>query len=98
PYWVSYKADQAVNWRTERVNGKQEFTQITFREESMEPAGKYGEVVVTRYRTFRTALSSQNNPDGFVEWELNRLNPAAKTDDEKFTLEKEGRLTLKRIP
>jgi hypothetical protein len=91
PYWVGYKADQAINYRFERVKGKQEFSQITFEEVTCEPDGAYGEKEVTRYRTFRKV-------NGVVEWELNRLNPEAKNEEDKIVFEKSGVTTLSRIP
>lgn len=90
PYWVSYKADQAFNWYYERVNGRLEFTQITFEEVTTERDGDYGEKRVTRYRTFRKA-------NGVVEWELNRLNPEA-TGDDRIVFEDRGTTSLTRIP
>lgn len=53
PYWVSYTADQAINWRTEVVAGQTRLSQITFRECTQEADGAYGETEVIRYRVLR---------------------------------------------
>lgn len=50
PYWVSYCADQIINWRTKVVNGQTMLDLIVFKECSKEPDGDYGEKDVTRYR------------------------------------------------
>lgn len=59
PYWVRYKADQAINWR---IDGRGKLEQVTFEECSMEPDGEYGEEEVTRYRVLRPG-----------SWELYRV-------------------------
>lgn len=53
PYWVIREKAQAINWRTEVVNGVTRLAQITFKECSMEADGAFGEVEVTRYRVLR---------------------------------------------
>lgn len=50
PYWVKYKADQAINWR---LDSRGRLAQITFEECSLEPDGEYGEKEVYRYRVLR---------------------------------------------
>ncbi len=50
PYWVKYKADQALNWR---LDSRGTLQQITFEECSLEPDGEYGETEVYRYRVLR---------------------------------------------
>ena len=91
PYCVRYKVDQAVNWKTSRINGEEHLIQITFRECSYESDGEFGEKEVTRYRTFR------RNPDGTVTWELKLLQ---KTDsgEDSFILVGEGTTKLDLIP
>lgn len=91
PYWVSYKADAVCNWRTARVNGVEQFTQITFEEVSTEPDGDYGEASVIRYRVFRLIK-------GIVNWSLYRLNKQTSDEKEMFQLESSGTTTLTRIP
>lgn len=53
PYWVSYRADQIINWRTTVVHGQTKLDLLVLREQSCEPDGEYGEVNVTRYRVLR---------------------------------------------
>lgn len=53
PYWVSYCADDIINWRTSVVNGQTRLDLIVFREINREPDGDYGEKVVTRYRVLK---------------------------------------------
>lgn len=50
PYWVKYQKSQALNWAMSVVNGQPQLTQITLRERTLERAGRFGEVQVTRYR------------------------------------------------
>jgi len=50
PYWVKYKADQALNWR---LDARGVLQQITFEECSLEPDGEYGETEVYRYRVLK---------------------------------------------
>lgn len=53
PYWVSYKAEQIINWRTRVINGETKLDLIVFKECSQEADGLYGEQEVTRYRVLR---------------------------------------------
>lgn len=103
PYWVKYNADQAFNWRVDKIKGEWEIVQITFEEKSCEPLGKYGEQEVTRYRTFiRPLISGEAGKDsaqyGPVQWELHKVNKEATNDEEKIILERSGVTTLNRIP
>jgi hypothetical protein len=91
PYWVRYKANQANNWRTARINGEEHLTQITFKECSYESDGEYGEKEVTRYRVFRRTV------DGMVTWELYRMEKSSSGED-VLILETEGTVSLDRIP
>ena len=87
PYWVSYKADQAVNWRTEVVNGKARLAQITFKECSYESDGEYGEKEVVRYRVLRPG-----------EWYLYREVKGEDNAGTAYLLEAEGQTSLPEIP
>jgi hypothetical protein len=89
PYWVRYKADQAVNWRTARINGEEHLIQITFKECTYEPDGAYGESEVTRYRVFKRV-------EGIVTWELYRL--IKKEPEDELILDDMGTVPLDRIP
>lgn len=53
PYWVSYSADQIINWRTSVVDGQTRLDLIIFKIESREPDGEYGEKKVVHYRVLR---------------------------------------------
>ncbi|MBL8186575.1 MAG: DUF4055 domain-containing protein [Acidobacteria bacterium] len=50
PYLVRYRADQAINWRTD---SKGRLLQITFEEKTWEADGEFGEQEVCRYRVLR---------------------------------------------
>lgn len=63
PFWVRYKANQALNWRTQVIDGETVLQQITFQEITNEPDGQYGEKQISRYRVFRLV-------NGAVQWEL----------------------------
>lgn len=90
PYWVRYKANQILNWRTARINGETQLTQITFEERTCEAAGEFGEEEVTRYRVFRLS-------DSGVEWVLYRKD-TSKPADQQFVIDDQGRSSLRRIP
>lgn len=100
PYWVSYKASQALNWRSEmetRVvelsngesilvpTGRRILQQITFEECGYEPVGQYGEKEVKRYRVLSP---------GF--WELYRETKTENGTD--YILDAAGESSLSEIP
>jgi hypothetical protein len=93
PFWVKYRACQAVNWRTEVINGETVLTQITFEENSHIPAGEFGETAVTKYRVFRLV-------DGVVTWSLYRK--VTEQGKEEIILDpvtpNTGTVSVKRIP
>lgn len=85
PYWVVREKAQAINWRTEIVNGVTRLAQITFKECSMEADGDFGEALVTRYRVLRPGY-----------WEIWReVKDGAET---KTILESQGLTSLAEIP
>lgn len=90
PFWVKYKANQALNWRTEVINGETVLTQITFEEKTTEPVGEFGQEEICRYRVFRLA-------GGQVTWELYRKVTDDQGED-KVISEAKGITTLDRIP
>jgi hypothetical protein len=92
PYWQTYKADQAINWRRARINGEDQFTQITFKEQSCEPDGEYGDKIVVRYRVFRRTDAGQ------VEWQLFELRKVEGQEEESIVSIGTGTTSLKRIP
>lgn len=92
PYWVKYKACQALNWRTSIINGETVLTQITFEEKTNEASGEYGEELVCRYRVFRLI-------DGVVTWSLYRKVTVPKSPQRTIALEAEGTISgFNRIP
>lgn len=90
PFWVKYKASQALNWRSSNINGETVLSQITFEEKTTEPKGKFGQEEITRYRVFRLEA-------GAVNWELYRKTVSA-NGQEEIAIEDEGVTTLGRIP
>ncbi|MGH9769323.1 MAG: DUF4055 domain-containing protein [Blastocatellia bacterium] len=101
PYWVSYTAKQALNWRTKpetrpvvfsdgvTVNaptGRVILDQITFEECLTESDGEYGEKGVKRYRVLRPGY-----------WQLYEEVKNEKGDAE-YILVADGESSLKEIP
>ncbi len=95
PYWVKFKKDQAINWRSARINGAETLTQITFETKGYEASGLYGEELVTRYLVYRLPVDEFGQP-GFVEWELFRKNSERGGDE--ITRETGDVTGLRRIP
>jgi hypothetical protein len=100
PYWVSYRASQALNWRSEIETravelsngemilvptGRRILQQITFEECGYEPVGQYGEKEVKKYRVLSP---------GF--WELYRETKTENGTD--YILESAGESSLSEIP
>ena len=86
PYWVRYTKDQAINWASETISGRQRLTQITFKECTVERDGDFGEKEVERYRVLR--------PGSYQLWKK------VKGKDGKETLvpDGEGPTSLYEIP
>lgn len=61
PYWVRYKHNQILGWRTRRVNGKPVLTQLRLAESATEEDGEFGEKEVARVRVLV--------PGGFTVYE-----------------------------
>jgi hypothetical protein len=107
PYMVGYRHDQVTNWRKVRINGKEEYTLITFRECAAEADGEYGEAEVVRYRTFkrpvidegRDAAGKRIGPViyGAPMWELWRENKQHTGEDDRLVWEDGGDLPISRI-
>lgn len=87
PYWVSYTADQAVNWRVEVIGGKTVLTQITFRECTYEADGDFGEREVVRYRVL--------NPG---KWTLYVETKDGQGETTGIDIEGSGETSLNEIP
>lgn len=101
PYWVKYTKDQAINWKSDRVDGETVLTQITFKECATESSGNYTEEEITRYRVLRLAVLAPKTPTtpavyGSMEWELHE----ERTIDGKSELVQVagGPTTLDRVP
>jgi Domain of unknown function (DUF4055) len=84
PYWVSYSADQIINWQTEVIDGKTRLSLVVVKECSHELDGKYGQKEVTRYRVLKPG-----------SWELWREVTEPKKD---IVFEKGGDTPLSEIP
>lgn len=52
PYWVTYSAEQIINWRTERINGEIKLTRVVLfeQEELDDEKDEFVPLVVDRYR------------------------------------------------
>jgi Domain of unknown function (DUF4055) len=87
PYWVSYKADQIINWRTAVINGKSTLVLIVFKECVREPDGEYGQKEVIRYRVLRPGM-----------WELYREEKSPNTGQMQIVFEDGGPISLSEIP
>lgn len=87
PYWVSYRAEQIINWRTSVVNGQTKLTLVVFKECSREPDGEYGEKKVTRYRVLRPG-----------SWELWREEKNQSATPATVVFEAGGVTSLDEIP
>ncbi len=101
PYWVKYKACQAVNFRAVKINGQLAIGQITFEEETCEPDGAFGEKEVKRYRTFTLEEYADvvTRAAGYrVRFELKRKTQAD-NGEEIFAVDDEGYISgFDRIP
>lgn len=107
PYWIHYTKDQAHNWFSDRINGEEVLTQITFREEVCLRVGRYGQKEVVRERTLFLPVEDDGlDPNGIqirppvygtMEWELQQEDPDA-PEGAKFRLVDSGSTNLPRIP
>jgi hypothetical protein len=66
PYWVLVRADQVVNWRTERLGYRDLLAQVTIRERWVEADGPFGEEGVENYAVYRRVIRDGKST---VEWE-----------------------------
>lgn len=107
PYWLHYTKDQAINWLSDRINGEEVLTQITFRECACVRVGKYGQKEVIRERTIYLPVTDDGLDEngiqvrtpvyGTMEWELHQEDPDA-PEGSKFRLVDSGATKLPRIP
>src|ERR1043165_2109023 len=63
PYWTKYKKDEAINWKSDRINGEKVLTQVTLLESATESDGEFGEKEVTRYRVLKLRIISPKTDD-----------------------------------
>lgn len=73
PYWTKYRKDDAINWRSDRINGEKVLTQVTLVERATKSDGEFGEKEVTRYRVLRLPVISARTPNspavyGPMQW------------------------------
>lgn len=93
PYWVRYKASQAVNFHSVKINGRLEIGLITFEEVMLEPDGAYGEREVARYRSFRLEQvldAGGQHTHTQVRWELLRKSKDESSGQEIYVSEGGG--------
>jgi hypothetical protein len=99
PYWTKYRKDEAINWKSARINGEKVLTQVTLIESATEDDGEFGEKEVTRYRVLRLIVISPKTDDapaiyGPMEWTLYE-----EIEKGKDPVKKDGGSTaLSRIP
>jgi Domain of unknown function (DUF4055) len=88
-YWCLRQAKDAVNFRPLIMRGKTQIGQISFRECTKEPDGRFGEKEVVRYRVYLLDES------GNAQWEVWREISNAKSEKETI-LEDSGPILTKR--
>lgn len=89
-YWCMRQAKDALNWRTEVVDGKTILTQITFKECTKEPAGLFGEADVVRYRVYLL------DEKGEAQWQVWREVQEAGQTEKMIILDGEGSIKTKK--
>lgn len=100
PYWVKYRADQAINFRPALINNQLEIGQITFEETALVPDGPYGEKEEMRYRTFRLEEVTDERTgerSHRVQWELQHKTVNDR-NEEVFVILDGGTISQSRIP
>src|ERR1041385_6756515 len=89
-YWCLRQAKDAVNFRPLIMRGKTEIGQISFKECTKEPDGRFGEKEVTRYRVY---LLDEN---GNAQWEVWRETEADTSGKKEVIFESSGPILTKR--
>lgn len=86
PYWVAIRAEDAINWQWDEINGRIQLSLFVYRESYTVNDGGFGAEEVTRYRVLR--------PGTYEVWEDSK--------DEKgspqFAMVEEGTYGLDEIP
>jgi len=85
PYWVPYDVLQVINWKTVKVNGKEQLQMVVLAE-SVTDSSDFEEVETTQYRVLRPG-----------SWELWRVEKN-KQGKEEAIFQKGGLTSLKFIP
>jgi len=70
-YAVLYRAEQILNWRTERVNGRNKVTLVVLREDAVvvgEGADEFDSAVVEQIRVLKLVKSTAEKPDTASGW------------------------------
>ena len=70
-YAVLYRAEQILNWRTERVNGRNTVTLVVLREDAVvvgEGADEFDSSIVEQIRVLKLVRSSAEKPDTASGW------------------------------
>ena len=84
PYWVTYKPEDILGWRTEVIEGARQLTQVRLLERVIEADGKYGEKTITQIRVLERG-----------RYEIHRKNDKRG----EYKLFEEGEMSLKdKIP
>lgn len=86
PFWVLYQAEDVIDIRTQRVNGKSVITHARLREYAVEPNGPWETKIVPKVRVLTP---------GF--WQLWRL-VEVKNGREKWDVEEQGPMGLDFVP
>ncbi len=87
PYWVPYKKEDILSWRTAIENGRVVLTQVVLRESQWVARGEFGQEAEERFRVlFRTVVTEDDVSVERVGWKLLRVtkNKQVKVDSEGF--------------
>ena len=89
PYWVPIKAQDAINWQYEIIDGRAKLTLFVYKESATVPVGDYGSNEVTRYRVLR--------PGSYEVWEP-ATDETSRGKKMKWAMVEEGTVDLDEIP
>jgi Domain of unknown function (DUF4055) len=93
PYWVRYAADQIINWRTTKVDGRLVLSMLVLAEEVDEDAGAFGVTAVKQYRVLRrlpNAADDASAPAATVTFQVWRERTDAEGKLEWFVFDEGG--------
>jgi len=87
PYWVTYKPEDILGWRTEIIDGARELTQVRLLERIVEPDGQYGEKVISQIRVLeRGRYEIHRKDDKKGEYKLYEEGETSLKDKIPFTV------------